>query len=156
MSAELPTSSALTVDAAGPVIERIDKPWGEELILNRSDTSVVKIMRILPRRRLSLQYHRQKHETLLLLNGAALLSVGGIGNDQTALQHEPLVAGVRRHIPAGVVHRLTAGDVLAEILEVASQLPGDMEDIVRLADDYGRAGTPSSSVVPALHRATVE
>lgn len=156
MSAELPTSTELAEEPAGPVMERIAKPWGEELILRRGGTSVVKMLRIRPGCRLSLQYHRRKHETLLLLSGAALLTVGDFGVHESQLAHEPLVAGVRRHIPAGVVHRLTAGDVLAEILEVASRLPGDMEDIVRLADDYGRAGAPSSSVVPAGHRAAVE
>ncbi len=137
-------------------MERIAKPWGEELILSRSDTSVVKMLRIEPGCRLSLQYHRRKHETLLLLSGTALLTVGDPGVHESQLAREPLVAGVRRHISAGVVHRLTAGDVLAEILEVASRLPGDVEDIVRLADDYGRACTRSSGAVPALHRAAVD
>lgn len=156
MSVEWPTSTDLAVEAAGPVLERIAKPWGEELILGRSDASVVKMLRIRPGCRLSLQYHRRKHETLLLLSGTALLTVGDPGAHESRLAHEALVAGVRRHVPAGVVHRLTAGQVLAEILEVASRLPGDAEDIVRLADDYGRAGACASSGVPALHRAAVD
>lgn len=121
-----------------PYLERIAKPWGEELILNRGAYSVVKMLRIRPFCRLSLQYHRHKHESLMLLDGEAMLSLGG---QALRLRCEPMVAGIRHDVRAGVLHRLSAGASGADILEVASRLPGDAEDIVRLADDYGRAPT---------------
>ena len=126
---------------AEPRLERIAKPWGEELILNRGAYSVVKMLRIRPHCRLSLQYHRHKHESLMLLDGEAVLSLGA---HALRLRREPLVAGIRRDVRAGVLHRLSAGASGADILEVASRLPGDAEDIVRLADDYGRAPSAES------------
>ena len=120
---------------AGTPLERIAKPWGEELILERTATSVVKALRIEPDQRLSLQFHRRKHETLMLLSGEALLT-SGLGIDR--LRDTPLRAGVPEEIAAGVIHRLSAGASGADILEIASRLADDVEDIVRLADDYGR------------------
>ncbi|MXX31542.1 MAG: hypothetical protein F4066_11715 [Chloroflexi bacterium] len=144
-SSDVTVESALTSTGpsalAEPYLERIAKPWGEELILTRGAHSVVKMLRIRPHCRLSLQYHRHKHESLMLLDGGALLSLGA---NTRRLRREPLVAGVRRDIRAGMLHRLSAGASGADILEVASRLPGDAEDIVRLADDYGRAPSAES------------
>ena len=124
---------------AGPALERIRKPWGEELILNRVGGAVVKALRISANQRLSLQFHRRKHETLMLVRGEARLTIG-LRPEQ--LRDVPLRAGVREQIAAGVIHRLSAGPDGADILEIASRLPDDAEDIVRLADDYGRADVP--------------
>ena len=128
--------SATVTSRAGPPLERVSKPWGEELVLSRTRTSIVKKLRIGPNRRLSLQYHRRKHETLMLLSGEALLT---IGPSAERLRQASMLTGVREDIPAGVVHRLSAGSDGADILEVASRPPDDADDIVRLADDYGRA-----------------
>ncbi len=119
---------------AGPALERIAKPWGEELILARSAERVVKALRIRPHQRLSLQFHRRKHETLMLIGGGALLTLDA--------RAAPTRLGVPAQIAAGVIHRLSAGPDGADVLEIASRLPDDAEDIVRLADDYGRADRP--------------
>lgn len=121
---------------AESALERIHKPWGEELILDRTSDTVVKTLRITPNQRLSLQFHRHKDETLMLLRGEARLTVGV---RLERLRDLPLRAGARERIAAGVIHRLSAGPEGADILEIASRLPDDTEDIVRLADDYGRA-----------------
>lgn len=134
-------SAIATVPATAP-LERIDKPWGEELILTRASDSIVKMLRINPNCRLSLQFHRRKHETLMLLNGDAELT---LGPSATRLTQTPLVAGTQVSIPPQTVHRLSAGRQGADILEVASRVPDDAEDIVRLADDYGRAALFESS-----------
>jgi mannose-6-phosphate isomerase-like protein (cupin superfamily) len=118
-------------------LARVLKPWGEELILDRTSDAVVKALRINPNQRLSLQFHRHKHETLMLLGGAAMLT---LGSQIDQLRETPLQAGLERGIVAGTIHRLSAGPLGADILEIASRLPDDVEDIVRLADDYGRAG----------------
>lgn len=128
--------SATSTSVAGPILERIDKPWGEELILSRTGTSIVKMLRIAPHRRLSLQFHRRKQETLMLLSGSAMLT---IGPSAERLRHVSMLTGVREDIAAGVVHRVSASGDGADILEVASRPEEeDGDDIVRLADDYGR------------------
>ena len=135
MAEEPGTSTVL----AGTPLERIAKPWGEELILKRTADTVVKALRIRPNQRLSLQFHRYKRETLMLLSGEAQLTAG-CSIDQ--LRDAPFVSGVHEEIAAGVIHRLSAGPSGADILEIASRLPDDAEDIVRLADDYGRMDLP--------------
>jgi len=124
---------------AGSPLERVPKPWGEELILSRSADTVVKALRIHPNHRLSLQFHRYKHETLMLLSGEAILT---FGHCLERLRELPLRCGAREEIAVGVIHRLSAGSAGADILEIASRAPDDAEDIVRLADDYGRVDLP--------------
>lgn len=131
MAKETGTSTIL----AHPPLVRIPKPWGEELILRRTSSTVVKALRIRPDQRLSLQYHRRKRETLMLLSGHAVLTLG----PRIDTLHEiAMQEGERQEVEAGMVHRLAAGASGADILEIASRLPDDEEDIVRLADDYGR------------------
>lgn len=131
MAKESGTSTILT----HPPLVRIPKPWGEELILRRTSSTVVKALRIRPDQRLSLQYHRRKRETLMLLSGHAVLTLG----PRIDTLHEiAMQEGERQEVEAGMVHRLAAGASGADILEIASRLPDDEEDIVRLADDYGR------------------
>ena len=130
------TTLPITVDSGGvSPLQRIAKPWGEELILARRDGSVVKMLRIRAAQRLSLQYHRQKHETLMLLSGDAHLTAGA-AIDQ--LRESTMQPGQAVDVAPGVIHRLAAGPNGAEVLEIATRLPNDTEDIVRLADDYGR------------------
>jgi len=47
----------------------IDKPWGHELIWAHTDRYVGKILHIRAGEALSLQYHRVKDETIMLLSG---------------------------------------------------------------------------------------
>jgi mannose-6-phosphate isomerase-like protein (cupin superfamily) len=138
---EIGTSTAL----AGSALERIAKPWGEELILNRTADTVIKALRINPNQRLSLQFHRFKRETLMLLGGEAVLTVG---SHVDFLRDIPLRTAGREEVAAGVIHRVSAGPSGADILEIAVEVPDDAEDIVRLADDYGRAD-PSEQARPS-------
>lgn len=119
--------------------QRVAKPWGEELVLARSAGAVCKLLRIRAGRRLSLQYHRRKRETLLVLNGRVRLTLG----DSIETLHTRTVGrGYRASIPAGRIHRLEALDADAELLEFAFDPAAGAtgaDDIVRLADDYGRA-----------------
>ncbi len=130
---------------AGSALERIAKPWGEELILSRTTDTVIKALRINPNQRLSLQFHRYKRETLMLLGGEAILTVGSCIE---LLRDIPLRTAGREEVAAGVIHRLSAGPSGADILEIAVEVPDDAEDIVRLADDYGRVD-PSEQACPA-------
>ena len=59
-----------------PYLEKVDKPWGHELIFAPVDFPITaKILHINEGKRLSLQYHDQKEEILSLLNGKALLII---------------------------------------------------------------------------------
>ena len=117
---------------------RQDKPWGHELIFAAVDGKYVgKIIHVNTGGSLSLQYHREKEETISVLSGEALIQHGPAADQLTDERFGP---GDTIHLPAGVLHRITAVSDL-DFAEASSAAPGWREDVVRLEDRYGRAGT---------------
>src|SRR5919204_2826057 len=86
-------------------VQRVDKPWGYELIWATTGDYVGKVLHINRGHRLSLQYHRQKEETMLLYSGRMILVFENEGGD---LEELPLSAGQAHHIPPGRKHRMIA------------------------------------------------
>ena len=114
-------------------MRRIDKPWGYELIFAETDRYVGKRIHIRAGHRLSLQYHAVKDETIFVEAGELELELVEAGISQK-MQLRP---DESRHIAPGVIHRMSAvTDV--DIIEVSTP---ELADVVRLEDDYGRAGT---------------
>jgi mannose-6-phosphate isomerase len=113
---------------------RVDKPWGFELVWAHTDRYVGKILHIDAGHALSLQYHRHKDETLYLLQGALELEVGEGDEALETLRLEP---GDSIRMWPGRRHRLTASTD-CEVLEVSTP---ELDDVVRLADRYGRTGS---------------
>ena len=111
---------------------RVDKPWGYETIWAHTDRYVGKILHIEAGHALSLQYHQVKDETLCVLSGTLQLE---IGDSEDQLETLRLVAGDAIHVPAGTRHRMTAIDA-CDVLEASTT---ELDDVVRLADRYGRA-----------------
>jgi mannose-6-phosphate isomerase len=117
---------------------RQDKPWGHEIIFAGVDGKYVgKVIHVGRGHALSLQYHRQKEETISVITGEALVEHGPSAEELTA---QRLGAGDTIHLPAGVLHRITALSDLT-FAEASTAYPGWREDVVRLEDRYGRAGT---------------
>ena len=116
-----------------PGVVRVDKPWGYELLWARTDHYVGKIIHVNAGHALSLQYHHVKTETVYLASGKVRYEI----KDGDALRSLDLAPGDRLHIPAGTVHRVTALED-ADIFEVSTP---ELDDVVRLEDRYGRAGT---------------
>ena len=114
-------------------VRRVAKPWGHELIFAENDRYAGKILHLEPGHALSLQYHERKDETLYVLAGEAELSVDVSGE----LAEIRLCAGQAYRIRPGVRHRLRAARP-CDIVEVSSP---ELDDVVRLEDRYGRAGT---------------
>ncbi|MBI2763717.1 MAG: cupin domain-containing protein [Chloroflexi bacterium] len=113
---------------------RVDKPWGHELIWAQTDRYVAKILVIEAGRRLSYQRHEVKDEWIRLLSGTLLLT---LENDDGMDENHELRPGDDAHIQTGRRHRFTAID-RCEIMEVSTP---ELDDVVRLADDFGREGT---------------
>jgi mannose-6-phosphate isomerase len=115
--------------------KRVEKPWGYELIWALTDQYAGKLLSINAGHRLSLQFHRQKDESWYLLEGRAELEFAGAGQKTTA--SEVVTPGAAFRIKPGTVHRIRAlEDTL--VLEVSTP---HLDDVVRLEDEYGRAGT---------------
>lgn len=112
-------------------MRRVEKPWGYELIWAETSRYVGKILHIHAGERLSRQYHRVKEETLLVKTGEMLLEIGPTPEARTLRMRE----GDTFHVTPGLVHRMIAiTDV--DVIEVSTP---ELDDVVRLEDEYGRA-----------------
>ena len=114
----------------------VEKPWGHEEIFAQTERYVGKILFIKAGEALSLQYHERKDETLRVLDGELELQVGSADD---ALRAHRLGEGAVFHLPPGTRHRMTAVTD-CRLLEVSTP---ELDDVVRLEDRYGRAGTSS-------------
>ncbi|HEX9287540.1 MAG TPA: cupin domain-containing protein [Thermoanaerobaculia bacterium] len=111
----------------------VPKPWGNELIFAENERYAGKILHLEPGHSLSLQYHERKDETFYVLRGEVILSVEVDGE----MREMRLSEGSAYRIRPGVRHRMRA-DRACDLIEVSSP---ELEDVVRLEDAYGRAGT---------------
>lgn len=110
----------------------VDKPWGLELIWAKTDRYVGKILHIHTGEALSLQYHRVKDETIMVLTGRLRFEFFAEGDEPCFRElgpREPF------HITPGLRHRMIAIED-TDVLEVSTP---ELDDVVRLQDRYGRA-----------------
>lgn len=114
-------------------MERVDKPWGYELRFICTERYAGKVLFIKAGSQLSLQYHEMKDEAFLVQDGRLELVIGA-GDEQRV---EPMGPGDSRHIPPGTVHRFRAVTDCT-LFEVSTP---ELDDVVRLEDDFGREGT---------------
>jgi len=109
----------------------VEKPWGHELIWACTDRYCGKILHIRAGEALSLQYHRVKDETIMLLSGRMQLVTFSDGEAPVSRE---LVAREPFHLPPGLRHRMIAVED-TDVLEVSTP---ELDDVVRLEDRYGR------------------
>jgi mannose-6-phosphate isomerase len=112
--------------------ERVDKPWGYELIWAHTDKYVGKILHVNKGESLSYQYHKVKDETIYLLHGDLELEIGAEKGRQTYR----LNPGDCYRLSAGTRHRMVAVED-CDVLETSTP---ELDDVVRLEDRYGRTG----------------
>lgn len=110
--------------------KKIDKPWGYELIWAHTRKYVGKILFIKSGEALSLQYHKQKDETIYLINGKMELVINKNGKRKI----NRMSVGDSFHIQPGTIHRMAA---LTDCLVCEVSTP-ELNDVVRLEDRYGR------------------
>jgi hypothetical protein len=93
--------------------QHIEKPWGWESIIQANEHYAFKRIHIAPGKRLSLQYHKEKMETIYCLSEEAIVWTNQI-------------------------HRFAAGFYPVDLMEVSTP---QLDDVVRLEDDYNRIET---------------
>ena len=109
----------------------VHRPWGTYASLKEEDGYKVKRITVKPGESLSLQYHHQRAEHWVVVRGTALVQVGDV-------EYKTL-PGEYRYIPLKERHRLTnAGKDELVLIEVQCGAYLGEDDIVRLADTYGR------------------
>lgn len=113
---------------------KVEKPWGHELLWAETERYAGKLIFVRGGERLSLQYHERKDETIHVLSGKIVLEVGPKDREREDLILKP---GEGFRFPPNTVHRLTALED-TQLLEASTP---ELEDVVRLEDKYGRAGT---------------
>jgi mannose-6-phosphate isomerase len=115
--------------------ERVEKPWGYELIWAKTNDYAGKVLFVRAGEALSLQFHNEKDESWYVLEGRAELELGAVG--QAVTNREVVARGAAFRFPPGTVHRVRAVEDTT-ILEVSTP---QLDDVVRLEDSYGREGT---------------
>jgi mannose-6-phosphate isomerase-like protein (cupin superfamily) len=113
---------------------RIEKPWGHEIWWAHTEQYAGKILHVNAGHRLSLQYHNEKDESCYLLSGKLLLTQGASAED---LNESVISQGHAWRNTPGLVHTIEAIEN-AVVLEASTS---QLNDVVRLADAYGRQGT---------------
>ena len=105
----------------------VSKPWGSEAWLEVNDKYAVKLLQFNKGAQCSLQYHETKTETMYITKGRFEFTLG----------EENFLAGPGDivHVPPKTRHRLKALED-SELFEVSTP---ELDDIVRLEDDFGRA-----------------
>ena len=124
-----------TLDAWAYDVQKVEKPWGHELIWALTDVYCGKVLFVRAGHSLSLQFHREKDESWFIQSGRVKLELGRAG--ESVLKQEVVGPGAAFHYAPGTVHRVTALEDTM-ILEVSTP---QISDVVRLEDAYGREGT---------------
>ena len=126
------TPNLLDLDRFAVAVERIEKPWGYEVLYALTERYCGKLLFIRKGEQLSLQFHRRKDEVIYVHEGRIELEVGEPGRTPDV---EVVGPGRAFRFTPGTVHRWRALEDTT-VLEVSTP---DVDDVVRLEDRYGRA-----------------
>ena len=126
---DLLLKQGIELNGAGPALF-LERPWGGMCVFACAPEWWIKIIIVKSGHRLSLQKHEKRDEWFIKLQGKYNLWIGG---------RKVLVSGLgdAHLIRAGQEHRIEAIDNDAVVAEIAFGEP-DEDDIIRIADDYGR------------------
>ena len=115
---------------------KVEKPWGHEVRWAITDKYLGKLLHINRGQSLSRQYHEVKDETVYVLQGLLILELGQQPNGSAEFT-KVLEEGESYRITPGQIHRFVAPtDGFVKLIEVSTP---EIDDVVRLQDDYGRA-----------------
>lgn len=112
----------------------VQKPWGCEVIWAETKDYVGKLLYINEGHKLSLQYHEQKEETILVVAGN--LEVFVSDNERRGISVLKLSEGDTYHVRPHTIHRFSA--TLGTNVVLAEVSTNYLDDVVRLEDDYDR------------------
>ena len=122
-----------------PFLVRVEKPWGYELIFTPPDRPYCgKVLHVNAGQRISLQYHDEKQETIMLLRGRGILLADNAAGDLEEIEMEP---GKGYSNVPGQRHRLIAVED-CDFIEASMPETGNT---YRIEDDSGR-GTETAEM----------
>ena len=109
----------------------IKKPWGQEELIEINDKYMMKKLIMNEGHRCSTQFHNLKKETIYVLSGKLKISIGA---NLESLKANIYKSGDTITIPPKIIHRMEA---IEDSIYLEASTP-EMEDVVRLEDDYKR------------------
>ena len=109
----------------------IEKPWGKEKVIEINEHYMVKKLTMWKGHRCSLQYHNQKKETIYVLSGQLKIHSGPSENELTVKIYGP--NDTITLLPR-TIHRMEG---VEDCVYLEASTP-QMEDVVRIQDDYNR------------------
>lgn len=109
----------------------IEKPWGSEELLEHNDRYVLKRLVMKAGHRCSLQYHEKKRETIYVLSGKLRILYG---DDKDHLESRVFESNESITIPTGMIHRMEG---VEDSIYLEASTP-ELEDVIRISDDYKR------------------
>ena len=109
----------------------IEKPWGQEELVEINDKYMVKRLTMKSGQRCSLQFHNQKKETIYILSGQLKITTG---KNKETLKSKIFSTGESITIAPGIIHRMEG---VTDSVYIEASTP-EMEDVVRISDDYKR------------------
>ena len=115
----------------------INKPWGKEEVLEINNRFMVEKLTMFSGHRCSIQYHQIKLETVYVLSGALKIYYGKNLNN---LEQKIYYAGDYITVHPGLIHRMEA---VEDSTYIECSTP-EMDDVVRLSDDYNRVNDVDS------------
>lgn len=104
--------------------------WGKFLRYTFNEKSTVKILTINPKKKFSLQYHKNRDEFWKFLDNGAKVTIGK--KTFRAKRNDEFF------IPKNTLHRIEAFSKPVHVLEISFG-KFDEKDIVRVEDDFGRS-----------------
>ncbi|KAF5048254.1 Alginate biosynthesis protein AlgA [anaerobic digester metagenome] len=108
------------------------RPWGSYKVLEANGAYKIKRVTVRPERRLSLQLHHHRSEHWIVVSGTAEVELDG--------EVRLLAKGESTFVKTGQRHRLgNPGRIPLEVIEVQIGEYLEEDDIVRFADEFGRA-----------------
>lgn len=115
-----------------PFSQRVEKPWGYEIIFTTDASPVVgKLLHLNEGARFSLQYHDEKQETLFLASGKANIIIENKNGELETIEMEPkkgyFITPFQKHRCQAITD--------CDILEASTKETGTT---VRIEDDYKR------------------
>jgi mannose-6-phosphate isomerase-like protein (cupin superfamily) len=111
---------------------REERPWGGFEVLHDGTAFKVKILTVLPGKRLSLQSHEKREENWVVTQGTAFVQI-----DDEYLE---LASGQHVFIPTTVKHRLeNRGEQTLVLVETQTGSYFGEDDIIRYEDDFQRS-----------------
>ena len=108
-----------------------ERPWGWYDVIDKGSSYKVKSIHVEPGKSLSLQRHMHRSEHWVVVEGTALVQVGG--------DKEFVNVNEGSYVPICAMHRLSnPGKISLRIIEVQCGNYLEEDDIERFEDDHGR------------------